>query len=93
MCTELNAVIDNIRVNRDFIKSIDRNIIISIIFNILYLTWFALSMTPFMKKESGVPSIHPKKNIAVNINGVLNRDRQWVPQIVYKIPLNFHRFC
>jgi len=84
---EINAVIENIKKRTEFLKSIDRKILVSQIFNMLVVGVTCLKHEGFREEREWRVLYSPKRapskvveQATITIGGV--------PQIVYKLPLD-----
>jgi hypothetical protein len=83
---ELNAVIESIRTNRDFLRTTDREQVLSSVFHMLLMAVVCLKHEGFCEEREWrvvyAPKRWPSSLIPAAVEVI-----QGVPQIVYKIPL------
>jgi hypothetical protein len=83
---ELNEVINNVNINRDFLTSQDDQLIINVIFGMFLMTAVSLKHEGFKEEREWriiyLPELSPSKLMLREIETI-----NGIPQCVYKIPL------
>jgi len=83
---ELNAVIENIRTNRDFLRTTDREQVLSVVFHMLLMAVVCLKHEGFCEEREWRVVYAPRRSPSPLISSAI-QVIQGVPQTVYEIPL------